>query len=794
MRAIRWTHLAVGVAVLAVYPFASASTQRVLYLLLSLSAPVAIIVAVRIRRPVRTSAWILLATGFALYFVGDLVYTAYEVTGNGTAPFPNPGDIAYLLFYPVVYAALGGFLRTATSRDRAAWIDASIWTVGALLLAWKPLIEPAFAAPLAHPLAGVLGLVYPLLDVGLLLMLLRIAASRSSPAPAYWLLIAGLASQSAADAVYSLQVLQVNELGGRLLDIGWLITYVMVGAAALHPSMPTMTEPSARTSLSSRARLLSLLVPTMVAPGLLAYQLFTGQLAAKPRAGLVMVGALTAMTLLGAARAIGLLSVAEGRSRQLVERQAQMEGVLADREQFNAMLHDQVNQDALTGLASRDRFVAALEAALSSRISPSIAFLDLDDFKNINDTLGHEAGDLLLVALAKRLQATVGPNDLVARFGGDEFAVLVTGDVEEVAERLIEALRRPVILHGRELRLQVSIGVTTAGVGNTSTSDMLRRADMAMYAAKRAGGGWTRYRTGMSALLRERMDLRARLVAALREGKIEPWFQPVVDIATGELRGFEALARWVPGDQRALTPCDWLPMAEETGLVVSVDRVVCRAAITQLAAWRDRYCVDDLYLAVNMSARTLQERGIAEGLIDLLAKLGVPANRIVVEVTEGVLMDDVRVSARLQMLRTAGVRVALDDFGTGWSSLSYLQRFPVDQLKLDCSFTAELGIEPGGEAIPAAVLQLARALALDVVAEGVETLVQRNRLAELGFLSAQGYLFGAAVPAHRLDALLDQDSPRHARPAIPPWVGPPSTVVRPGLPQFAAAATVPAGQ
>jgi diguanylate cyclase (GGDEF)-like protein len=770
VRVSRWTHLGLGAASIAVYPALAEAPRHAVYLAVSLSAPLVVALAVRRRRPTRPGPWILLSIAFALSFVGDLVFTAYEVVDDGVVLFPNAGDVGHVGFYLVVYAALGGFLRSANNRDRAAWLDASIWTVGALLLAWKPLLEPSFADAFTQPVSAALSVLYPLLDVALLLMLLRFVVGRASSTPAHLLLTMGLAAIAGAHAVAGAHPLQ--QQSGTLTELGWMMGFVLVGAAALHPSMPRMSESGVSHAVSGHTRLLLLLLPTLVAPGLLVYQLVSGQLAADSRDGVVMAAALTAITLLGAARAIGLLSVAEGRSRQLVERQAQMEKMLADREHFNAVLHDQVNKDALTGLANRDRFVATLDAALASGRLPSIAFLDLDDFKNINDTLGHEAGDLLLVYLAQRLQSAVGPDDLVARFGGDEFAVLVAGDVEIVAKNLLEALRRPAVLHGRELRLQVSIGVTTAGAGNTSTSDMLRRADMAMYAAKRTGGGWTRYRTGMSALLRERLDLRTRLVAALRDGKIEPWFQPVVDIGTGELRGFEALARWVPGEAPSMPTAAWLPMAEETGLVVSVDRLVYRAAVTQLARWRARFGVDDLYLAINMSARTLQQSGEAEGLIRLLTNLKIPPSRIVVEVTEGILMDDARVSAQLQAMRVTGMRVALDDFGTGWSSLSYLQRFPVDQLKLDRSFTAGLGANPDGEAIPAAVLQLARALALDVVAEGVETLVQRDLLAGLGFLRAQGFLFGAAEPARRLDAVLRGELPRHARCDVPMLTAP----------------------
>ena len=765
MGALRRIHLCLSAVVLLVYAVGPDSTQSIAYLLLSLSAPVAIVIALKFRPQLRPGPWILLAVGFGLYFLGDLMVGAFELA-DGPAQFPNAGDVAYLLFYPVIFGALAGFLRTTGGRDRAAWIDATIWSISAFLLAWEPLIEPSITGSVARPLAAAIALAYPLLDIGLLLLLLRIVVGRCARTRSHWLLIGGLASQTAADAVYSMQVIQQGAVGGRMVDLGLLLMYVLVGAAALDPSMTTLTDPTKTRPLSSRTRLVTLLVPTLLAPALLVYKLTAGELSGSVRDGVVIVAASTVLTLLGVARAAGLLSVAELKTRQLERRQATLEAVLADGERSTLELHRRVNHDALTGLASRERFVTALEAALASGPPPSVAFLDLDDFKTINDTLGHDAGDLLLITLSQRLHATAGPNDLVARFGGDEFAILVTDDVEQVAETMLATLRQPVVLEGRELRLQVSIGVTTAGLGKTSTSDMLRRADMAMYAAKRAGGGWARYQTGMSALLRERMDLRARLVTGLGEGEIQPWFQPVVDIASGELRGFEALARWMPDDGDARPPGEWLPIAEETGLVVSIDRAVCRSAVTQFAVWRSLYKIDDLYLAINMSARTLQQRGVAEGLINLLGELAVPPNRIVVEVTEGVLMDDDRVSTRLQMLRAAGIRVALDDFGTGWSSLSYLQKFPVDQLKLDRSFTAELCLVPDADAIPAAVLQLARALSLDVVAEGVETPLQLERLADLGFRHAQGFLFGQAEPAHLLVALLRKAAPRHGRPIL----------------------------
>ena len=763
--------VALGISAIVVYvtiPYGL--TAIVLYMIISAAAPVAIVIGVRRHKPAKRTPWVLLAIGFAMYFVGDLIYTLYELSPTGELPYPNIGDIAYLAFYPVVFFALGGFVRAGAQRNRAAWLDALIWTVGAAILAWEPLLEPYVTDSDATAVAGLVALAYPILDIGLLLMLLRMFVGRNVRTPTYWLIIAACGFQTVSDVLYSLEVTTTSPSGAYLLDVGWLLTYVAIGGAVLHPSMVAMTDPNLEpVPLASRRRLVCLVIPVLLAPGLVMYQLITGQFGNEAADVVVIAAASTLLVLLVLARGAGLLVIAERRSDQLVDRQSQLEAALAqlndaldDRERANAELNERVTRDGLTGLANRADFVTKLEISLRSGAKTSIAFLDLDDFKSVNDTLGHEAGDLLLVDLAARLTSTVGSTDLVARFGGDEFAVLITGDVESTAEQMLDALKQPIELLGRELRLQVSIGVTTAPADErTSSSDLLRQADIAMYTAKRAGGGWARYQTGMSAVLRERVDLRAGLVAGLRQGDVKPWFQPVVDLRTGELRGFEALARWTPDSSTVKFPGDWLPLAEETGLIVSVDRAVCHAAFEQLARWRTAHpAAANLHLAVNLSGRTLQHVGIAEELLIELSELGVPPSRIVVEVTEGVLLDDPHVSARLQVLRAAGVRVALDDFGTGWSSLSYLQNFPVDLLKLDQTFTSKLGPEPGANAIPAAVLQLARAMSLGVVAEGVETVDQRESLLDLGFQQAQGYLFAAARPAAEFQTLLHQHRPR----------------------------------
>jgi EAL domain-containing protein (putative c-di-GMP-specific phosphodiesterase class I) len=252
----------------------------------------------------------------------------------------------------------------------------------------------------------------------------------------------------------------------------------------------------------------------------------------------------------------------------------------------------------------------------------------------------------------------------------------------------------------------------------------------------------------MSASLLRRLDLRTQLVLALEREEIIPWFQPIVDLENGRLMGFEALARWSRPGREVEAPGDWIGLAEQTGLVVPIDFSVLEGALRELARWRSLTPEAlRLHLAVNVSGRTLQEPGTAARVLALLARTGVPAECLVLEVTEGVLLEDEAVGRRLQHLRAEGVRIALDDFGTGWSSLSYLSRFPVDVLKLDRSFTADLHHGPGGEAVPAAVVQLARALDLQVVAEGIETAEQADRLRTLGAQLGQGYLHGRPADA-----------------------------------------------
>jgi len=773
MRRIRWIYLGLAIAGLAVYPVASATGKDVLYLLSSASVLVALWFGLRTYKPADRSPWLLLMAGFACFLIGDATSIVLDRTVGADKPFPSLADVAYLMFYPLVYVAIGRFLRSTGHPDRAAWVDASIWTTGAAVVLWEPLFQPYIVASGASALSSIAGMVYPLLDLGLLLMVLRMLAGRLSVYPAYLLLTAGLVSLVAVDLAFNVREAQNVYVTGEITDAGWLLLNLLVGVAALHPSMIRLTQLRSRAAgPGGRRRLQALLVPALLAPALMIYQLLSGPGSVGISDALFTAAATAALLALVVARGRGLLTVAEHRSELLSDRTDALEVALQARERATLELRRQVDQDSLTGLASRDRFVATLDSALAAwtagRARPSIAFLDLNDFKTVNDTLGHDAGDLVLIEIGDRLRSALPADHLIARFGGDEFAVLIPGDAQVAAERLLVMLRPPLLLHGHELRPEVSIGVTTAAGLDCSSGDMLREADVAMYSAKRLGGGWARYRPGMSSVLLEQLDLRSALVRALAEGEIEPWFQPVVELGSGRLLGFEALARWCRPGHSAAGPDEWLTRAEETGLVSAIDRKVLSAALTQLAAWRDEGQCEDLELSVNLSGRTLAQPGIEEEVLEALRSREVPPDRLIIEVPEVVLTEDDDAGERLQRLRAAGVRIAVDDFGTGWSALSNLSQFPVDLIKLDRSFTAELGRSPAAEAIPTAVVHVARALSVQAVAKGVETHEQLQRLYRLGFRVGQGYLFGRAQRAAECQALIRSSRPEVGK-AVTLW-------------------------
>jgi diguanylate cyclase len=410
-------------------------------------------------------------------------------------------------------------------------------------------------------------------------------------------------------------------------------------------------------------------------------------------------------------------------------------------------------RDPLTGLANRTLLLETTTRMLARRSgATSVLFLDLDDFKDVNDSRGHAAGDELLTTVSRRLVGCVRSVDQVARLGGDEFAVVVAGSARtaaEVGERVLSALADPVVVDGRPVHVRVSIGVadsTTAG--DRSADTLLRNADLAMYLAKSSGKNRVViYTEGMELAARSKAELITDLGSAVAGGQLAVHYQPTVELAEGATTGYEALLRWQHPTRGLVPPLEFIPLAEESGAIVEIGSWVLTEATAQAAQW-SRDAGRPIDIAVNLSPRQLLDDDVVATVRGALAASGLPAAQLTLEVTESVLINDVEaVVDSLRALRGLGVRIAIDDFGTGYSSLSYLRRLPADVVKIDRSFVQDLGSGGRSTTLVASIIELARSLDLEVVAEGVETEEQHAVLGRLACSHAQGYLFGRPRPA-----------------------------------------------
>ena len=438
---------------------------------------------------------------------------------------------------------------------------------------------------------------------------------------------------------------------------------------------------------------------------------------------------------------------------------------VSERRALEDELTRQAFHDTLTGLANRallaDRVTHALERAARSGSDVAVLFLDVDDFKTINDGLGHEAGDAMLVELAARLGQCMRGSDTVARLGGDEFAIVLeetagVAGATTFADRLLAAITVPMTIAGAQIHPRASIGITFGTNGQT-TFELLRNADVAMYQAKRTGGGrYELYNPHMHEAALARLELKADLERACHAEELDLAYQPIVDLDTGQIVGLEALVRWTHPVLGAVSPSEFIPLAEETGLIGVLGDWVLVRACRQVRAWQRSIPGCELLSAnVNLSARQILEPGLKERLCSVLEETGLRAECLVLEITESAMMEDVAgVCARLAEIRAVGIRIAIDDFGTGFSSLGYLQRFPVDELKVAKEFIDDMVFDERNARLVEGIIRLGTALDLRIIAEGIETVEQRQRLHAIGSILGQGYLFARPAPAEQVPALL----------------------------------------
>jgi diguanylate cyclase (GGDEF)-like protein/PAS domain S-box-containing protein len=440
---------------------------------------------------------------------------------------------------------------------------------------------------------------------------------------------------------------------------------------------------------------------------------------------------------------------------------------LSERKRFEGQLASQALHDRLTSLPNRvllrDRVEHALARAGRRGVSVALLIADIDRFKVVNESLGHDVGDRLLVAVAERLSDMLRPGDTVARMGGDEFALLcedVAGydEAEGIAARVLEAFDKPFNVQGDDLSLTVSVGVAVGAIHGPAPELLLRDADVAMYRAKESGRHrYEVFHESMLANVSVRLSVENELRRGIAQGQLRLYYQPIVHLDTGSLAGFEALVRWEHPERGLLPPPEFIPTAEASGLIVPLGRLVLEEACFQAASWAETHAIGEgLRLSVNVSAKQLTQPGWSDEVAQVLAESRLAPHQLVLEITESVLMDDTDITAvRLEELRRLGVRIAIDDFGTGYSSLGYLRRLPVDILKIDKSFIDGVAEGPHESALARAVVKLASTLRLEAVAEGISTRKQLLQLRRLRCPYGQGFFFARPQPPSAIPRLLD---------------------------------------
>jgi diguanylate cyclase (GGDEF)-like protein len=444
--------------------------------------------------------------------------------------------------------------------------------------------------------------------------------------------------------------------------------------------------------------------------------------------------------------------------------------------------------DGLTGLMNRNAFMEHLDRTLRLAIRHdrpgALLFIDLDNFKRINDTLGHAAGDAVLQGAADRLEQCFRQTDYVARpdtrrdrvsrLGGDEFTVLLTevsrpDDAARVARRMIDAMREPFVVHRNELLIGTSIGIAVYPSDGEDASTLLRKADAAMYQAKQQGrNNYQFFTETISQSASRRLTLERKLSRAFENGELGVYYQPQIDIEDGSITGVEALLRWNEAELGAISPAEFIPVAEDTGLIMPIGQWVLETACEQAREWSEAG-LPAVRMAVNISPHQFRNENLIQTVNQLLWDTGLEACKLDLEITESAFMQDQKAAVAVaKELKRLGVSISLDDFGTGYSSLSYLRHFPVDSLKIDRSFVRDIVLDPEVAAITAAIISMAKAMRLRIVAEGVEKEKQRELLRERGCREVQGYLYSPPVTSESMEELLRKGvSPKGSEPEKP---------------------------
>ena len=774
-----WKPFALGGVAWTILYFASnnPAVQDVMYPLTGLFAGLAILFGIRRNRPESKSAWVLFATGLFLWTIGDSIWSCYELVLHEVAPWPSAADAIYLVGTSFLVLGLIRMLRQRfPGGDIDGVVDAVIIAVGVGTLSWAFLISPYATDPGLGTMAKVVSTLYPVSDILLLAIVARLFLGPGARSTSHRLLAGGLVLLLVSDSVYSVQGLNGSYYTGHLVDGGWILFYLLVGAAALHRSIAAdTTSVLGDVHKPSRTRLALLIAAASMAPLTMLVQRERGVSVDVP----LIAGASLVVFILVVFRMERLLRTVAGKNAQLQSQGTLLRSSLDDRTKLESRLRHQALHDPLTSLPNRvlfrDRLDQALQHMSRSNGTLGLLFIDLDDFKIVNDTLGHEAGDLYLVEAAERLRRMIRTSDTAVRLSGDEFALLLeqtTGRAAAamVAGRVLTAMRQPFILSGRVIPMPVSIGIAWTDDPSTTSLEMQRQADIAMYSAKHHGKD--RYVVFEPSMQKEAIGSqrrRADLPKALERDQLRAVYQPIVDLASGRITGAEALVRWQHPVDGLVSPAEFLPQAEEAGIIFDLDMWMLEQACTQLAAWRGLSSNPTFGINVNLSAGSLQHDDLVDRVTSILSATRTDPTNVVMELTETLLVGDVEATAsRLRELKAHGLRIAIDDFGTGYSSLAYLRCFPIDILKIDKSFVDGAALGSKDSSFAGTIIALADQLQLSTVAEGVEDHDQVTALLDMGASSAQGFYFSRPVDAAVMKGLISGEAalPRKRDPVI----------------------------
>jgi len=669
-------------------------------------------------------AWSVLGAGMASWGVAS-VYWSLFLKHLDAAPYPSVADLLYLAFYPAAYIAL-----MLLARRHLRTIGPSVWLDGLIGMSSVGAVGAAFVVPSVVADTGgssavvATNLAYPLGDLLLIALVVGVFALTSWRPGRNWLLIGGgLVLLAIADSIYLYRVANGTFVEGQLLDAVWPAGMVLLAIAAWQ------TAPRAATFRSQTW-------PVLVVPSL--FSLASLGVLIYGNTANINLGALVLATVTIIAALVRLaLSYREARALSETRRQA--------------------TTDELTGLANRRYLYERLsdEVRRAGALGKPLTLLvaDLDGFKELNDTLGHQAGDLLLRQVGPRVLDALRASDTLARLGGDEFAVVLPGlgseDSSEIVQRIQGLLEEPFTIRGLTIHMEASFGIASFPEHGTDVDALVQRADVAMYQAKSSRAGYEVYAPERDLHSRDRLGLLGDLRVATETGQLRVHYQPQVDLATRQVTGVEALVRWEHPRRGLLGPMEFIPFAEHTSLMRPLSLFVLDTSLQQLRIWRDQGL--HLKIAVNLSAPNLLDSRLPDDVRELLEKWDIPPEALELEVTENIVMTDPeRMIEVLSALREIGVGLSLDDFGTGSSSLAYLKRLPVDELKIDKSFVIGMENSEADAVIVRTTVELAQRLGLRVVAEGVETVVALESLALTGCEEAQGFYLKRPVPAEEL--------------------------------------------